>query len=360
MRPALRAAITAGSVVLAAGLAIGFRSLTAFGVFTDVVPGFAGTCTAVPTANGPEDIAIDDASGLIFISALDRRAKAAGHPAKTDGLYVFALNEAVPHPRKVAGTPSDFHPHGISLYRAPGGDLTLMAINHRSDGAHSVDIFDVKIAPDGAVLASETGSIQSGQLVSPNAVAAVDATRFYVANDHGSTTQLGRTLDDDLVLPRANTLFFDGTVFRVVAQRMAFPSGAVVSADGRYLYVGESYNRRITAFARNPITGELTEAGEIALPTNVDNLRLDAGGTLWAGSHPKAFAMAAWRAYPSKPAPSQIFKVTLKDGIPQSATPVYTDLGSEIGGSSVGAVSGHRLLIGSPFDNHILDCRMDH
>ena len=42
------------------------------------------------------------------------------------------------------------------------------------------------------------------------------------------------------------------------------------------------------------------------------------------------------------------------------AAAVYTNLGNEIGGSSVGAVSGHRLLIGSPFDNHILDCTMDH
>ncbi len=359
MRPWVRAAVTAGSIVLVGGLAHGFRSLTAFGVFTDVVPGFAGVCARIATASGPEDIAIDAPSGLVVVSALDRRAQAAGHPSKADGLYVFALNEDVPHPRKLAGTPSDFHPHGISLYRTADGELTLMAINHRRDGGQSIDIFTV--TGEGAATAlRETASIQSGQLISPNAIAAVDGTRFYVTNDHTSATPLGRTLDDALVLPRANVLYFDGNVFRVVAERLAFPSGAALSADGRFLYVGESYNRRITTFARNPITGELTAAGEVALPGNVDNLRLDVRGILWAGSHPKAFAMAAWRADPAKPAPSQIFRLTTADGVATAATPVYTDLGGGIGGSSVGAVSGNRLLIGSPLDNHILDCRMDH
>ncbi|HEY0300758.1 MAG TPA: hypothetical protein VGC36_05475, partial [Rhizomicrobium sp.] len=285
MRPGVRAAVTAGSIVLVASLALAFRSLTAFGVFTEIVPGFAGTCTAVPTANGPGDLAIDAPSGLVFVAVRDRRAQAAGHPAKADGLYVFALKDAAPHPRKLAGTPSDFHPEGISLYRAPGGALTLMAVNHRGDGAYSIDIFDVT-ATDGAASLRETGSIQGGQLVSPNAVAAVDGTRFYVTNDHTSATHFGRRLDDVFVLPRANVLYFDGNMFRVVAERLAFPSGAAVSADGRHLYVAEAYNRRITTFTRNPFTGELTSVGEVAVPANVDKLRFDAGGALWAGAHP--------------------------------------------------------------------------
>ena len=359
MRPAVRAAITAGTIAVVAAIALTFRSLMAFGVFTDVVPGFSGVCAAIPTANGPEDIAIDHTSGLVFISALDRRAKSAGHPSKADGIYVFSLSDKPARPRRIAGAPSDFHPHGISLYRGPDGALTLMAIDHRSDGTHSVDMFTV-IGAGAAASLIETGSIKSGLLISPNAIAAVDAERFYVTNDHTSATPFGRTLDDDLVLPRANTLFFDGNIFRPSLDRQVFPSGAAVSADGRYLYIGESYNRRVTAFSRNPFTGELTEIGELALPTNVDNLRLDATGNLWAGSHPKAFAMAAWRADPSSPAPSQIFKITLENGVPKEAVAVYTNLGGEIGGSSVGAVSGHRLLIGSPFDTKILDCTMDH
>jgi len=358
MRPAVRAAITAGSIILVTAIALAFRTLAAFGVFTDVTPGFAGVCTAINGVEGPEDIAIDDKLGVAFISAADRRAKATGRPSPQDGLYVLALNGAG-NLAKLSGTPADFHPHGISLYRAPDGSLTLMAINHRSDGTSSVDSFEV-VAQAGSVKLRETGSIEGGQLVSPNAIAALDQDRFYVTNDHTSQTAFGRMLDDLLVLPRANVLYFDGTVFHVAAERLNFPSGAALSPDGKYLYVSEAFNRRLDTYARSPMSGALDPAGSLDIPSNLDNLRFDASGNLWIGSHPKALAMAAWRSDLAKPAPSQIFRVELADGIPQSATLVYANPGAEIGGSSVAAVSGKRMLVGSPLDNHILDCRMDH
>src|SRR6185437_722636 len=229
MRPAVRAATTAGAILVAVTIGIAVRTLYIYGVFTNVTPGFAGRCTAVGGIDGPEDIAIDGTSGLAFISAFDRRARAAGRSASQDGLYVLSLGDAT-HLTRLAGTPADFHPHGISLLRDADG-LVLMAINHHADGTNSVEVFDVKLGGN-AVLLSETGNIESRELVSPNAIAAVDRERFYIANDHGSTTALGRALDDYLVLPRANLLYFDGTVFRVVAQHLAFPSGLALSPDG--------------------------------------------------------------------------------------------------------------------------------
>jgi len=68
--------------------------------------------------------------------------------------------------------------------------------------------------------------------------------------------------------------------------------------------------------------------------------------------------MGAFFADPSKPAPSEVFRVALSDGLPQAAALVYGDLGQGIGGASVAAVMGQRLLIGSPLDAKILDCTM--
>jgi len=68
--------------------------------------------------------------------------------------------------------------------------------------------------------------------------------------------------------------------------------------------------------------------------------------------------MRAFFSDPAKPAPSEIFRVGLSDGVPQSATAVYSDLGQGIGGARVAAVLGDRLLIGSPLDAKILDCTM--
>jgi hypothetical protein len=69
--------------------------------------------------------------------------------------------------------------------------------------------------------------------------------------------------------------------------------------------------------------------------------------------------MGTFFANPAEPLPSEIFRVTLNEGIPQAATPVYADQGRAIGGASVAAVLGQRLLIGSPLDDKILDCTME-
>ena len=356
MRPATRAAITAVSVVVIVALALGARTLTAFGVFTDVTPGFSGTCRAIEGVRGAEDIVIDKTLGIALISASDRRAFLNGKPSAQDGLYVLKLSRPS-QPTKISGTPSDFHPHGISLVRASDGTLTLFAINHRSDGTSSIASFDV-VTKNGEISLHEIGNIEGGELVSPNAIAAVDRVRFYVSNDHANKTGLGRTLDDWLILPRANVLYFDGAVFRVVADRLNAPAGVVLSPDGRFLYVSEAFNRRLDTYARHDFSGALDSLGTLAVPSNLDNLRFDDKGRLWVGSHPKMFAMGAFFADPSKPAPSEVFRVDLSDGMPRAATLIYSDLGQGIGGASVAAVLGQRLLIGSPLDAKILDCTM--
>ena len=357
INPWYRIAATAGAVLIVAVLAGATRMAESHGVFTSVKPGFAGSCRAVPSATGPEDIAIDGKDKIAFVSATDRPARNKGKPSPRDGLYSYAYTQPGAGLVKLSGAPADFHPHGISLYRAPDGTLTLMAVNHRMDKTNTVDIFSVEIE-NGAARLTEVGSIGGRLLTSPNDLAAVDEDRFYVVNDHTSKTDLGRWLDDTLVLPRANILYIDGVKFVEVANGLNFPNGAALSKDGRYLYVPESYPRTLLTFERNPFSGQLKEVNALSIPSNLDNADIAADGSIWLGSHPKAFAMAKFRSDPSKPAPSEIFRVAVQNGIPQAVSLVYANLGEEIGASSVGATADGHLLIGSPFDSKILDCTM--
>lgn len=357
INPWTRIAATAGAVAIVAVSAGTYRMLESHGVFTTVKPGFDGTCQTVRGVAGPEDIAIDGRDKIAFVSAMDRRARAKGKASPQDGLYSYDYLQPDAALVKLAGTPADFHPHGISLYRAPDGSLTLMAINHRMDKTNTIDIFSVSVA-GGAAKLTEVGSIGSGMLVSPNAIAAVDQDSFYVVNDHTSKTALGRWLDDNLIVPRANALYFDGVKFTEVAAGLNFPNGAALSADGHYLYVPEAYPRALLTFERNPFSGQLKQVSALDIPSNLDNARVAANGSIWVGSHPKTYAMDAFRSDPTKPAPSEIFRVSVANGIPQSATPVYVNMGQQIGGSSVGAVADGHLLIGSPIDTKILNCRL--
>src|SRR5215472_3930119 len=88
MRPMRRIAITAGAIVFAGLAAITARALIMGGMFADVTPGFSGTCKALRGIVGEEDIAVDRESGLVFLSASDRRADP---PSKADGIYTLSL-----------------------------------------------------------------------------------------------------------------------------------------------------------------------------------------------------------------------------------------------------------------------------
>lgn len=350
-----------GVVVAAAVVAAGFRTLNTAGVFIEVKPGFDGTCRTITGIIGAEDIVIDEKAGLAFISATDRRAPK-GQPNPQDGLYTFVLSHPENGVTKLGGTPSDFHPHGISLYRGADGVLTLMAVNHRESGGSSIDIFAVTEgkATDGTPTAvlSERTSIQSSLLFSPNAVAAVGPDRFYATNDHGSRTALGQLLETWLALPRANVVYYDGQVPKIAAEDLRFANGIAASSDYSKLYVAETLGRDVVTYTVQPVSGSLVRKSTVEIQAAPDNIRIDAGGNLWVGAHPKLFALLDYGKDATKPSPSQVFELTAAGGIPAAPRAVYTDLGKEIGASSVGAYANGTLLIGSVFDPKVLDCTL--
>lgn len=356
MRPAARAAITAGAVVLVVALALIVRTLNAAGEFTSLTPGFAGTCETIAGVSGPEDLQIDEHDRLMFVSATDRHA-AAGHPSKQDGLYTLQLDRPEAGFTKLSSTPRDFHPHGLSLYRGGDGKLTLMVVNHQASGDPAVEIFDVAVSAGGAKLTGR-GHIEGGELVSPNDLVAVGPAQFYVTNDFGSTTALGRTLEGYLLLPRSNVIYFNGELFRPAITGLTGANGIALSTDGSHLYVAETLGRSVLSYRRDAFSGVLQYENATSLPAAADNIDVAVDGSLWVAGHPKIFALLDYAADRSKLSPSEIFRLRVQDGVPQAAVQVYADSGRQIGAASVGAAMGGKLFIGSPFDDKVLDCTL--
>jgi arylesterase/paraoxonase len=363
MRRRGRIAAIAAAVLVVGATALGFRIMTVAGSFTEVTPGFGGTCKTMKGVIGAEDIAIDHDTHLAYVSATDRRVAFAGKANPQDGIYVMALDRPEAGFTKLSGAPADFHPHGISILRSPDGSLTLMAVNHPLSATARIEIFTVvqETMPDGTTQMAlhHEKTVADDLLFSPNDVVAVGKDRFYSTNDHGSRTDLGAFFENYLMLPRAYAVYYDGARMSIAASDLRFANGINVSPDKATLYIAETIGRDVHSYSRDVLSGALKEVGSYEIPAGLDNIDVDDAGNLWVAAHPKLFAFLTYKDDATKPSPSEIFRVGTLNGIPDSAIPVYTDLGTQIGASSVGAVDRNQLLIGSVFDPKILDCTME-
>jgi arylesterase/paraoxonase len=350
-------------LVLGAGSYLAYIYVRA-GELRSIEPHFAGSCQRVPGVVGPEDITIDPQSALAYISSDDRRATMAGRPVP-GAIFAYDLADDQPAPRRLTPeTDASFHPHGIGLWVAPDGRRLLFVVNHpgsslfgdnaRQGPAHTIEVFE-RIG-DGPLVHKRR--ITSDLLVSPNDIAPVGEDRFYVTNDHGSGPGLGRTLEDYLRLGRANVLYFDGQRFSVVADGLRYANGIAVSSDGARLFVAAVTNFAVAVFDRDASSGALALADEIELDTGPDNIEIDAAGDLWIGAHPKLLTFASYAGDAKELSPSQVLRIRPGEGGGFEVSEILLSRGDDMSGSSVAAWRDGRLLVGSVFDPHFLDCRM--
>jgi arylesterase/paraoxonase len=80
---------------------------------------------------------------------------------------------------------------------------------------------------------------------------------------------------------------------------------------------------------------------------------------LWIGAHPKLLSFLAHAGDEESLSPSQVLWVDPDVGFDPPVRDAFLDLGEDLSGSSVAAPWGSRLLIGSVFEEHFLDCERD-
>jgi arylesterase/paraoxonase len=323
------------------------------GEFKKIHAQFKGRCRAISGVLSSEDITIHQKSGLAFISSDDRRPLFAGKEGRQGAIYALDLN------KQDAGLvlltsrfSKEFHPHGIGLYEGRGGKLSLFVVNHRKAG-HFVEIFDYS---EGELIHRE--SVQGALMHSPNDVLPVGDRTFYVTNDHGYSSKIGRAAEEYLQLAKSYVLFYDGKVFRIVADDLTYANGINLSLDGKQVYVAATVGREIRVYDRERTSGDLRQRGGMHLGTGVDNIEVDVNGNLWIGAHPKLLTFVKYSKDPGVLSPSQVLRITLNPGGDPLVEEVYMGEGNALSGSSVAAVYGETMLVGSVFDERFLSCRL--
>jgi arylesterase/paraoxonase len=254
-----------------------------------------------------------------------------------------------------------FHPHGLTLFRSDFGERRLFVINHRGDKDHVVEVFDI----DGDRLRHTRTIADVEHLVSPNDLVALDGDRFYVTNDHGARQALLKVLETGAGLPWSTVVFFDGSRFHTVAKHIEMANGIALDRDRRRLYVAASRSKRVYDFAwdASDPARELVDPRTIELPGCPDNLEWDEEGNLWIGVDPSFLKVALYVERIVPKAPSLVLCLHFEGGETPRIEEVFRDdSGEMISASSVAAAYRRgpvrRLLIGAPFDNHLLDCEL--
>jgi arylesterase/paraoxonase len=340
-----------GAVVL---VAVGFilQLFHAAGQFKTLEPHFSGSCEVVSGILGAEDVAIHPRTRIAYISAADRRSLFSGGTTR-GAIYAYDLK--VDSPKLVNLTPTadpDFHPHGISLYVGDDGRDVLYVINH-AGGRHTIEIYDLVVTG-----LSHRGTLSDPLLVSPNDLVAVGRDRLYVTNDHANPGGWARQLEDYLRRSISTVVHYDGERFIEAASGIRYPNGIGVSRDGETLFVASTTGGSVLVFAIDPESGTLEEFGTIEIGSGVDNIDVDEDGDLWIGAHPKLLTFVQHTGDASRIAPSQVIWIGDPDGQAPLVEEILLSLGEDLSGSSVAAVHGNRLLVGSVMDEGMLDCRI--
>ncbi|MFC1824597.1 strictosidine synthase family protein [Thermodesulfobacteriota bacterium] len=351
---------TAAVILLLLILLIGGLIVKTFydaGEFKEINPHFNGRHKVISGVLSSEDITIDPKSGMAFISSDDRRVRSRGGKSRQGAIYGldlnFDFNTGEPKLRNLTEDfKMEFNPHGIGLWTRQDGRLSLFVVNHSRTG-HSVEIFDYR----GKKL-EHRNRIQGDLMHSPNDVIPVGPKAFYVTNDHGSTTKIGRTVEDYLQLDNSFVLYYDGSHFHKVASGLGYANGINISRDGKMIYVTTTVGQKLHVYHRELKTGDLTPRHSIDLGTGADNIELDEKGQIWIGAHPKLLTFIKHSKNPKVLAPSQVLRVSIEESDQYRIEEIYLSEGEPLSASSVAAPFKDILLIGSVLDPRFLLCKL--
>ncbi|MEQ2201875.1 hypothetical protein XENOCAPTIV_019761 [Xenoophorus captivus] len=316
-------------------------------VFREVANKHLPNCVTLKNIeHGSEDITILG-HGLAFIST---GLKFPGLPTSDVPGRIYTLDLKDPHLKPVElRMPRNFdlesfNPHGISVYTDPSDDTVYLFVVNHPQFKSQIEIF--KYVKDGASLV-HLKTIKHELLHSVNDIVAVGAESFYATNDHYFSNEHLKTLEILLLMPWTNVVYYSPNEVKVVSEGYHFANGINMSPDQRYIYVANIFNHSVNVLEKKE-DDTLTPVKSVALGSLCDNIEVDPKtGDLWMGCHINAKKLFLFD--PKDPPGSEVIRIQNILSDQPVVTQVYTDDGGVLMGSSVAAVYGGKLLIGTVF-----------
>lgn len=330
-----------------------FKTLYIGGVFKTIVNYNSGKTEFIYTnMAGTEDIDYDYKKHILLISSSNRWSSMLKKQNPLDGIYALDIYDSLnTKPKRILTTfRGAFHPHGISVIQQDSSTF-VFAVNHNKKGSF-VEKFILK---NGTLMHLKT--YENDLMFSPNDVAAVTDSTFYVTNDHGNQPGLKQTLENYLQLPKSYLLYYNGKNYNKVAEGFKYANGVSYSKDKNEVYVATSTGQKLYIYKRE-FNGALTLKHYIATHTGIDNIAIDAKGDLWLAGHPKLLQFTSHAKDSTKISPSEVLRIhKMQNGI-YVQDRVYLNDGTEISGSSVAFKFKNYVFVGDVFQHKLLKIRI--
>jgi arylesterase/paraoxonase len=337
-------------ILLAAGLYIA-HLLDDAGAFSTIVNhNLLGTCQKMGDIAGPEDIVKLPGTESVIISS-DARD---GQWAESGDLFIYDLRTQKLTPQNIKlkdGGP--FHPHGIDVLH-DALPVHVFAVNHRSAEETTIEVFQVSALG----VFENIRTIRDPHFINGNDLAVLSADQFYLTTDFSSREGFKRKAEQYLRRPSGYVSFFDGQQAHVVVNNLFFANGIALTEDRKTLFAVETLGHKLHIFDVQPSTGEISLKRVLPLDFAADNITLDGSDVLFA-VHPKILKLKAASLNHAVHSPSRVMQLTnLQDAVP-AMNELLIDDGTLLSSSSVALrISVRRVLVGSVFDNHFLDCKI--
>lgn len=318
--------------------------------FSHVDPKGPKNCEKISGTPGPEDMAIDRETGVLYISSHERRDK-----NKTGFIYSLDLKKEAKVPVKIeTNYPEKFAPHGI-FFANISGVKKLYVISHPGligGNGHTIEIF--KIEKDKLIFEA---TFKNELLLSPNDLFVTQDGKIFVSNDVPAGVGFGQIIHVVLRLNSSPISYYNGKDWSLLNEKTAFGNGILIKKENgkEYLYRSSHVYESVLKYELSYLANtepQLKLVKKIELGAGADNLEEEENGNILVAGHKSNMRFMAHAGNKEKTSPTQIFRI-FADGTTKE---IYANDGEEISGASTGLSYKNKLYISQVFDPFILSC----